>query len=179
MRTLFYILILLLVLGCKTSKEIATTTDFCLQRPGIHEIDSIEKRSHGVRLYPSYKITVSQDYFPNSEKFNLGQPFVYTRDYSTVKSQVTYYFSIPDSIVRLVEYNWNAAGNGHNTISQLFSTNKLLLSKYFKNEGAGSERIEEAWSRKDIVWENDSTFVKQFMLIQGQPTRTRVLISWK
>jgi hypothetical protein len=94
-------------------------------------------------------------------------------------TQVTYFFSVPDSTLRLVEYSWNTAGKRENTISQLFSSNKTLLSKNFKNKGTESEIKEDTWSQKNTIWENDSTYAKQFMLIQGKPTRTRILISWK
>lgn len=179
MRTLYYILLLLFFISCKTRKESLITTDFSLQRPSIYLIDSIEKKNNGIRVYPSYTIGVAKDYFPNADKFKLGQPFVFTRDTSKLMTQVTYFFSVPDSTLRLVEYSWNAAGKRENTISQLFSSNKTLLSKYFKNKGTESEIKEDTWSQKNTIWENDSTYAKQFMLIQGKPTRTRVLISWK
>jgi|GEM_PF-2470895 len=179
MRTLYYILLLLFFSSCKTRKETLIITDFSLQRPAIYLIDSIEKKNNGIRIYPSYTIGVAKDYFPNADKFKLGQPLVFTRDTSKLMTQVTYFFSVPDSTVRLIEYSWNATGKGQNTISQLFGSNKTLLSKHFKDKGAEIERKEDTWSQKNIIWENDSTYAKQFMLIQGKPTRTRVLISWK
>lgn len=179
MRTLFCILLLLFFCSCNTRKETLTTTDFSLKRPSFYQIDSIEKKNNGIRLYPTYNISVAKDYFPNAENFDLAQPFAFTRNTSNFETQVTYFFSVPDSVVRLAEYSWDATKKSENTISQLFSSNKRLLSKFFKNKGTESERNEDTWSQKTIIWKNDSTYVKQFMLIQGKPTRTRVLISWK
>ena len=139
----------------------------------------MEQQSGGVRIYKPFKIGVAKDYFPDADKFSLGQPLIYLRDTSTVETQVTYFFSEPDNLVRLVEYSWNASRVKPNLIESLFESNKESINRILRLTGTETTETHETWSQKTIVWQSDSVHVKQFMLAQGKPSRTRVLISWK
>ncbi len=179
MRPLFFILTIVSIIFCKTQKTTVVQTNFWFKRPQLSEIVSIEQQSGGTRIYKTFKIGVVKDYFPDAEMFSLAQPLLYLRDTSTVGTSITYFFSEPDSLVRLVEYSWDASRGKHNLIESLYESNKTSISKSLQKEGNETTEIHDEGSEKTIVWQRDSVHIKQFMLIEGKPSRTRALISWK
>ena len=131
-------------------------TKFSFTRPQLSEIAFVEQQSSGTRIYKSFKIGVAKDYFPDADKFRLGQPLLYLRDTATVGTQITYFFSEPDSLVRLVEYSWDASRGKQNVIEPLYELNKKSITKVLKQHGNETIETHGTWSQKTTVWENDT-----------------------
>ena len=178
MKTVHLIVFLIIVTSCKTSVQRPIKVNIVYARPTFGKVDSIELANNGVRVYAPYKISVSKDYFPNADKFVLGTPLLFIRDTSTLSTAVTYFFSEPDSIVRLIEYSWNRGKRDKNEIEGLFNYNDSNISKQLKKEGIKTLNKQDTWSQVTKIWATDSVYIKQFMLIEGDPSRTRILISW-
>jgi len=64
-------------------------------------------------------------------------------------------------------------------LSTIFQNNNDYFSSVLKKAGTATTQTEVSWSQESIVWITESVHVKQFLLIEGKPSRTRVLISWK
>ncbi len=178
MKTTHIIAFLAILTSCKTSVQRPIKVNIIFTRPIFEKIDSIESANNGVRIYAPYKISVSKDYFPNADKFALGTPLLFVRDTSTLRTAVTYFFSEPDSIIRLVEYSWNRGKRDKNEIERLFDFNDSAISKQLSNRGIKTLNKQDTWSQVTKIWNTDSVYIMQFMLIEGDPSRTRVLVSW-
>lgn len=179
MRNLQFVVILIIWTSCKMENQRPLKVKLDFHRPSLNKIDSIETANNGVKIYKPYEISVSKDYFPNADKFIFGTPLMFVRDTSTLRTGVTYFFSVPDSIVRLVEYSWNKTGRDKNEIDRLFKLNDSTVSKSLTKNGNRSINNQDTWSQVTDIWDTDSVHVEQFMFIRGNLLRTRVLVSWK
>ncbi len=178
MKTTYFIVVISIFTSCTISNERELKVNIIYKRPTFKKIDSIEMSNNGVRVYVPYKISVAKDYFPNADKFTLGTPLLFVRDTSSLRTAVTYFFSEPDSVIRLVEYAWNRGKRDENEIRRLFDFNDSAISKRLKTNGLETLNKQDTWSQLTKVWKSDSIYIKQFMLIEGKPSRTRVLVSW-
>jgi len=68
--------------------------DFKLKHFSINEIDLVEQLSGGIRQNYSGNIrfTVSKNYFPGADKYNLDNPITYFRG-APLRLAVQYYYS--------------------------------------------------------------------------------------
>ena len=82
---------------------------FQFSQINANQIDSVEVGMQGHLKELSYKIGVSSDYFPNASTFKLAQPKVFSRPATGqfIGCQVNYFFTAPDSVVRLIDYTWD------------------------------------------------------------------------
>lgn len=153
--------------------------DFLLLRPLLNSIDSIEMANKGEEFEATFKISVSSNYFPNAAKFNLANPLIYFRKTGIFNTEMNYYYSVPDSIIRLVSYSWdgNAALSGK--LNSLFENNSTYFAKYFGQTGEIKNETHDTWTQKSLTWQNDTVYVYQFMVSGQRTNRVRVLISWK
>lgn len=153
---------------------------FTIERPSIRDIDSIESANKGKTFnYTGITFSVSKGYFPNSEKFNLGQPINSNRLTNPAQTQLSYYYSLPDSTIRLIEYSWDVTMNESSLLDSIFEINSRGFYDLFSN--AGKTQIEDhgSWTQKTTIWEDQRKYIKQFMVKGSYTYRVRVLISWK
>lgn len=149
-------------------------------RPAVKDIDALEQKFNSKKQdFGSITFTVSKDYFPNSDKYSLAQPLMYDRGEAVKDPSVSYFYSQPDNIVRLIEYTWNARAEYTKDLQAIFDQNKKVLSKHFGSPGAAANEKHDTWQQTSIVWENATTHVKQFMVTGSGTYRVRVLVSWK
>lgn len=158
---------------------IAQESKLQFENPRFSEIQSIEQTEGGRKYTYSFAISVSKNYFPNSDNFNLAAPVIYFRNTYPLKTEVDYFYSLPDSIVRLKEYTWNSSNSTIDSLKVLFEKNKETISTYLKDNGTTTFEDHTTWTQKTIIWENETTYVKQFMVIGSSTYRVRVLVSWK
>ena len=153
---------------------------FSLNRPDVKKIDSIESANDGKQLnYSGITFSVSKNYFPNSDSFNLAQPVSYRRETQPLKTSIQYYYSTPDNIVRLVEYTWNSSNENIKSLNDIFESNATQFSEMIGNKGMTEIEDHGDWTQKTIIWENEKTYIKQFMVSGSNTFRVRVLLSWK
>ena len=175
MRRLFLFSVSTFVFSVSFSQK----NEFLLIRPLLSSIDSIEKANNGEIFHTSFTISVSKDYFPNADKFHLANPLIFFRKGKIFNTEMNYYFSLPDSAIRLVSYSWNGSQKLTEDLNYLFETNASYFSKYFGQGGEIKNETHETWTQKTIIWENTIVHVKQFMVLGQGTYRVRVLISWK
>ena len=156
-------------------------SNFTFSRPSVNDIDSIEisHDGHAFTYNSNISFQISSNYFPNSDKFNLGQPIASNRKTEPTKTLVNYYYSLPDSTIRLIEYTWNQSKENSQLLETLFEDNSKYFSSFFSNNGITTSEDHGDWTQKATVWENDSTYIKQFMVVGSGTFRVRLLISWK
>lgn len=151
-----------------------------LTRPAIKAVYTIEQSNQGkISTYNGITFRVASGYFPNSDSFHLGQPIMSIRETAPLKTILNYYYSLPDSTVRLVEYTWNAAEEQARELNAVFEANRKHFFKLFKQEGNQKEEKHDTWSQKTLIWQNSHTYVEQFMVTGAGTNRVRVLVSWK
>ena len=158
----------------------AQVMDISIARPPLKAIDSIEQANNGkITSYNGITVRISSGYFPGSDNFHLGQPLISIRKTTPLKVVLNYFYSLPDSAIRLIEYTWNASPEEKNKLTDIFETNARHFSKLFAGDGTITQENHDTWSQKTIAWENDRNYVKQFMVIGAGTYRVRVLVSWK
>ena len=153
--------------------------NFLLNRPLLSAVDSIEKVYKGEEFKPTFTISVSKDYFPNADKFDLATPLIFFRQGNTFSTEMNYYFSLPDSTIRLISYSWDGNLKLYDELNALFETNADYFSEYFGHSGEIKNETHDTWAQKSLTWENDIVHVYQFMVSGKNTNRVRVLISWK
>ncbi|HLO38908.1 MAG TPA: hypothetical protein VK173_10465 [Lacibacter sp.] len=152
---------------------------FSLSRPIVTQIDSIEKENGGKLFKTSIQFGVSKNYFPNADKYDLENPFIYFRNEQPFNLEMSYYYSLPDSIVRLLSYSWDGNTATSQKLSELFDENTKILSALFGSAGNEKKEQHESWGQRSIIWENKTVYVNQFQVYGQTTNRVRVLISWK
>ena len=169
MRHSIFLTILILV-AFHTS---AQSLNFHFERPLLTSVDSIEKNNGGQIITYVYPVSITDIYFPNATSYNLALPKVYKRESRNFSTEVSYFYSKPDSIVRLIEYSWDNKSKNTKGLFKLFRKNQKAIAKYFNDKGQVLY-----WVGKSISWKNDTTHVKQFQVNEQVTYRVRVLISW-
>lgn len=174
MKQLLLIAILFIASVSINAQQFALHT----QRPAINEIAAIEAKESGKAFSygAAVRFTVSKGYFPGEEKYNLDNPLTWRRT-EPLKIQVQYYYSLPDSIVRLAEYTLNNADTV--LLKQVFENNMNQVATRLGKEKTDATEYHEDWNQRTVTWENTEGYVKQFMVIGSGTYRVRVLVSWK
>jgi len=149
--------------------------DFQFKKITLSEIDSIEKKQKAQLFKYSYPITVSKDYFPGRESYELAQPIVYRKEIKGFKYETSYYYSLPDSTLRLIVYWWEGEDISAEEFYQVITSNRKIIATQVNSKGTHIQETENK-APKDIT-ENDSVYVEQFY-VEGLQ-RIRVLVSWK
>ncbi|MDI3321303.1 hypothetical protein QJ048_16020 [Pinibacter sp. MAH-24] len=154
---------------------ITRAQSFQFQRISIGAIDSIEKKQNSRLFKYGYPIGVSEDYFPGRTKYKLAQPIVYRKEVKGFSYETSYYYSLPDSTLRLIEYWWEGDTNSEADFNELLEKNRKELAAYIK----GKETYQPETDTKGAsdIFENDLIFGEQFSAKGMQ--RIRVKISWK
>lgn len=153
--------------------------DFLIQRPVLSSVDSIEKVAKGEKFDAPFMISVSKNYFPNADKFNLANPLIFFRKDNPFQLEMNYYYSVPDNVIRLVSYSWDCNSKQTDDLNSLFEKNAKYFTGYFGKSGEIKNEMHDAWSQKSITWQNDLVHIYQFMVTGQGTNRVRVLISWK
>jgi len=60
----------------------------------------------------------------------------------------------------------------------VFNNNAAKLTTEFGNSVSDNNEQHDDWWQRTAIWENDKTYVEQFMIIGGGTYRVRVLVSW-
>jgi len=177
MKQLLLILTFILNLGIPAKPQ---SSMFTIDRPSIRDIDSIESANNGKTFsYTGITFSVSKGYFPNSEKFSLGQPINSNRLTTPIKTTLSYYYSLPDSIISLIEYSWDVSMKDSSLLAGIFENNSKQFYRLFSNAGKTETEDHGSWTQKTTIWEDQRKYIKQFIVIGSYTYRVRVLISWK
>lgn len=149
---------------------------FNLQNIHAKQIAAVQAGDKARRVTPSYSIGVAEDYFPNRSKFLLAQPIIYSRPDSSFVFETEYFFSKSDSVVRLIEYQWEGTENTTaGEFDRRVEQNAALITRAL---GKPKKDIPETDDKAaKTVWFNDKVHVEQLMM--PGLMRIRVLVSWK
>ena len=155
---------------------LAQGQSFNFEKITVQSIEKLQQNENAQKVTYDYPIGVSQDYFPNRRNYSLAQPIIFTKKDKTFQRETSYYFSKPDSVVRLIEYQWDGTDSTtEEEFYQIIEQNKSHISKHFKKPGIETKATETKAAKS--IWENESVYVQQFF-IPGL-VRIRVLVSWK
>ncbi|WP_299444268.1 hypothetical protein [uncultured Aquimarina sp.] len=194
----FILIILLSILSCKSTdkKNEDTIPDFmelkddffCFDQISINKSFQIEKKLNSKEYTPPFEMSVSDDYFPNADKFNLAQPKVFNRTKAnSIPIQVHYYYTKEDNVVRLITYDWDTK-NSMESIDDLlkkendqsgkfddynkkFDEISKIISKHLSkpepNQGKIIKKKEEGygeWLERKIVWQTEKCNTELIMI---------------
>jgi len=157
----------------------AQLEQYQLTKPSLHEVPSIEKKMRGKKVDYNFNVTVSKNYFPGAASFNLANPLVYYRPATNGRVEVSYFYSQPDRVVRLIEYSFDKPASDSTLLKQFFTANENYFGNWFKKRGSVTTEVHDNWWQQLEVWENDTVYVKQFIVVGDATYRVRVLVSWK
>jgi hypothetical protein len=157
---------------------LAQSGNHLLVRPSLQEIPLIEKKKQGRKINYRFNITVSQNYFPGAASLQLANPLVYTRPDSGGRTEVSYFYSEPDRKVRLIEYSYDRPASDSNFLKRMFADNDRFFTNHFKKPGSLTAEAHDNWWQQLQVWESDTVYLKQFIVIGDGTYRVRVLVSW-
>ena len=176
------IVILILIITSCTSKKInheKLNLTYQLIRPKLKSSISDENKVNSAKKSVEYTISLSKEYFPEVDKYNFAQPIIYKRKNQSLNTEVSYFFTESDSIVRLIEYSWDRKRNS-DSISDLFKYNNKILNKFFRKKGTENYQTYDWGWQKITSWENDSVYVYQFIFGKEKTAkRTRVIVRFK
>lgn len=161
------------------STTYAQDYDFPIHRPLLSSIDSIEKAAKGEKFDAPFMISVSKNYFPNADKFDLANPLIFFRKDSPFQLEMNYYYSLPDNVIRLVSYSWDGNSKQTDHLNSLFEKNAKYFTGYFGKSGEIKNEVHDTWTQKSLTWQNELVHIYQFMVTGQGTNRVRVLISWK
>lgn len=157
----------------------AQAVNIPIERPVVRAIDSTEAESYGqAATMDGVDFKIPDDYFPKRTTFKLAQPILSTRQTRPLRTQVNYYYSLPDSVVRLVEFTWNTPVENKEQLNTVYTANCNHFNELMGVKPKISEEDKaDAW-QETIIWENKTTWVKQYIQ-KGPINRVRVMIAWK
>ncbi len=175
MKNLFFLLFTTLSVFA-SSGQIAS---FQLERPVYNNIQLLEKKMLGKKFDYNFPITVSKDYFPGAASYRLANPLVYYRPDGKNRVEVSYFYSVSDKIVRLVEYSFDRTAADTVLLKKQFASNDSSFSVFFKQDAVVTNEIQSTWWQQMNTWENEKVHIRQFIVIGENTYRLRVLVSWK
>ena len=173
-----YLIVCLIITSCISTKEVSNDiSTFQLKKITVNEIQSIESVNNGREKFTD--VTIQQGYFPELNVYEFSQPKLYRRIKDETITEISYYYTTMDSIVRVISYAWNEQDD-FESVQNIFDSNKKLFSNYFKNNGKLERKDEPTYWQDAITWENKKILVFQFILgNQKGAYRTRTIIKYK
>jgi hypothetical protein len=127
----FFILIVFgLLISCVSSKRVLETDYSSTNNLRLRDALGYEKKIGSVDKTPNHHISIGTGIYPNENNYELATPQTFLRDAGYFDTQVRYYYSTPDSSVRVILYEWNKKD------LKTFETKKELENKFneFKNQ---------------------------------------------
>jgi hypothetical protein len=146
---------------------------FQFKRIPLDKIDSVELNQNSKKFIYDYTIGVAQNYFPKRKSFRIAQPIVFRKPIGNYFLETSYYFSIEDSTLRLIEYWWRDTTYSLNFSDTLTEKNKIIISNFFNKKRKSLPENEDHGAK--TIWKNRLYYVQQFPVADG----VRVLISWR
>jgi hypothetical protein len=156
--------------------------DFMFERKPLSTIDSLETKAGGAVFKYSYQIGLAKDYVSGIDGFQLANPKVYIRDFKPFTGNVSYFFSVPDSTLRLAEYNWDGNKQNEEELRKLFENNKEFIAAQIQDQHPQFKETTtggDDWIGFNDDWETDKMYIRQFIILGSGTYRVRVNISWK
>lgn len=178
-----FFILLFFFFSCKQKVSLENvqiqSTVFEYKQPNISDIQYIEKIHGGIKYIGNINIELSNSYFPEIEKYEFAQPIIYHRDTANLDTQISYFFTKKDSIVRLIEYSWNQDKKKKPFIDNLYKLNKKNISDELKMKGLEKNEKVDYWWQKIIRWDNTSMHIYSFIFGMEEGERTRVIVRFK
>ena len=179
MKQISLFLTIFILFGISIQKEISNEiATYQLEKVKVKNIKKIELKNNGIEEHDNPP--TSQGYFPElNKKYNFSQPIFYTRRNGFLETEVSYYYSKKDNVVRLISYSWDKIKSS-DSVHNVYNQNAKLFSKYFQNKGVIKNIKESTYWEDEIRWENDRIYVFQFILGNKKGAyRTRTIIQLK
>lgn len=197
---LVFIIISLLFLNCNFS--FAQEDKFCFEKINIKDAFVIEEKLNSEHYNKEAKVYLGEDFVPNAKEISrvLALPHVFFRNDSSVAPLlVEYFYSINDSSVKLIDYQWDKLNysiykNSHwdnkvdkseknNYYAKFDSLNMVLTNLLGEpEEGNGKEEthIEDysTWYSRYFIWKKDDLYVRLSIVWGSGTHRIRVTVTW-
>ncbi|MCT2564737.1 hypothetical protein [Chryseobacterium herbae] len=183
MKIFIHLFVLLSILNCKPENNFENVkiqnTAIEFKQIKLSDIRKIEKKNNGIEYTKPFNIGLSKEYFPDIEKYEFAQPIIFRRDTANLDTQVSYFFTKNDSILRLIEYSWNQDKKKVTFIDNLYNFNKGYISKKLSRKGEETNEKTDDWWQKIVRWDNDSTHIYSFIFGVNEGQRTRIIVRFK
>lgn len=117
-------------MSCTSNKGIFETDYQLPQNLRLKDAVGYEKQIGSVDKTPNNLISISAAIYPNENNYELATPRTFIRNDGYFEVQVKYYYSIPDSSVKVTLYEWQKKDR------KTVETKKELKNKFnqFKNQ---------------------------------------------
>lgn len=167
----------------------------------IAEVVAFEKEINANARFLSQSVSLSKDYYPLADKYQVTQPVIVQREaLEYLPLYAEYYFTPADSIVRLVSYDWEKDRYGN-----FFGKQKLWKEESTKFDSYNSEyeRIRKLllpqlgtptsadttakavssdrgkYFRRNTLWETEDIHAELNMIFESMTYRVRLTLYWK
>jgi hypothetical protein len=130
MDKFFLLIVFGLLISCVSNKRVFETDYSSTNDLRLKDAVGYEKKIGSVDKTPNHHISIDTGIYPNEENYKLATPWTFLRDEEYFETQVSYYYSTPDSLVRVILYEWNKKD------LKTFETKKEMKNKFneFKNQ---------------------------------------------
>ncbi|MFD0793577.1 energy transducer TonB [Mucilaginibacter litoreus] len=154
------------------------TNTFNFQRPSLSQVKMLEKAKGSDFKAFNFPIVLAKGYVEGIEGYNLANPAIYRQDQGILHMETDYFYSIPDSTIRLIEYSWQGKSSDVVSLKKLFEDNKQIVDADLTLK-TDQQNTGEGWAGRTCTWENEFVYCKQFLITGDGTYRLRLLISWK
>jgi hypothetical protein len=125
------------------SNNIDTLLNLLGSPSGLKLINIIKKEEelNSKNISPDYFIDIGKGIYPNKKGYQLSKNVIYQRHECPYFQIDVNYYSTPDSLIRVVMFEWNEfTGNGNITIDPL-KKNDIFQTKFYRIENIISSRL--------------------------------------
>jgi len=192
---------LLLIITIFSLTDIFGQEKIWTKQAKLSEVILFEKSINEKPKFLDQNISLSKDYYPLFEKYQVTNPLIIQRDpvgYLPVYAQ--YFFTPEDSILRLVSYDWEKDEFGN-----FFDKQKIWVkeSKKFDNYNSEYERVKNIlvnqlgtptstdskaktensdrgkYFTRETIWETEDMHAELSMTFESMTYRVRLTLYWK
>jgi hypothetical protein len=119
-----------LLTSCVSNKKVFETDYKSTDNLRLKDAVAYEKKIGSADKTPNHLISIGTGIYPNEKNYELATPTTFLRAEGYFETQVRYYYSTPDSSVRVILYEWDKKD------LKTFETKKELENKFrrFKNQ---------------------------------------------
>ena len=130
----------------------------------LTEIDSLEQKWGTFDITPTYKIGISESYYPNPNKYELDTCKSYlVQEDSIISNAITYYSTKATDLVRVISIDWEKTDvrnrNYEELTKEIFQRKYVFLENYLTQEfGESTENIRKKDKYPAKIWKTKNGF---------------------
>jgi hypothetical protein len=199
--------LVIITTGCKTKKQLVIPAkqklEIWTKKSSVNEAFQYEKLLSNQYNVLEKSVSLSNSVYPQLDNYEIAQPLIIKRvnnEFLPVFAE--YFFSVPDSTLRYVSYDWEKGKYGnYNDKPEMWKEESTKIDEYnekyekLKNELINnfgqpieqdkkpeitkSKYSDSNYLSRNTVWEDDKIFAKLNLVFASNTYRIRLNYYWK